>query len=75
MATWATGTSSIRFWSFPLPISSVDFDRRVIEVALRELVEVVASAAGVEQVAGDHRVERDAGELDAGVARARSCRT
>ena len=35
----------------------VDFDRGVIEVALGEVVEVVAAAAGVEQVAGDHRVE------------------
>ena len=36
----------------------VDFDRGVIEVSLGEVVEVVAAAAGVEQVVGDHRVER-----------------
>ena len=46
----------------------VDLDRRVIEIALGEVVEVVAAAAGVEQVAGDHRVERDAGKRHAGVA-------
>ena len=46
----------------------VDFDRRVIEILLGEVVEVVAAPAGVEQVAGDHRVERDAGQLHADVA-------
>ena len=40
----------------------VDLDRRVIEILLGEVVEVVAAAAGVEQVAGDHRVESDAGK-------------
>ena len=46
----------------------VDLDRRVVEILLGQVVEVVAAAAGVEQVAGDHRVERDAGQPHADVA-------
>ena len=46
----------------------VDLDRRVVQVLLGDVVEVVAAAAGIEQVAGDHRVERDAGQVHADVA-------
>ena len=46
----------------------VDFDRRVVEISLGQVVEVVAATAGIEQVAGDHRIERDAGKRDADVA-------
>ncbi len=35
----------------------VDFDRGVVEVALGQVIEVVAAAAGVEEVVGDHGVE------------------
>ena len=45
----------------------VDLDRRMVEILLGEVVEVVAAAAGVEQIVGDHRVESQAGERDANV--------
>ena len=40
----------------------------MVEILLGQVVEIVAAPAGVEQVAGDHRVERHAGQLHADVA-------
>ena len=45
-----------------------DLDRDVVEISLGQVVEVVVSLAGVQQITGDHRVERQAGQLDAGGA-------
>ena len=70
-----TGTSSIRFWFLPAADQLVDLDRRVVQVALGQVVEVVVPLAGVEQVAGHHRVERHAGQTRRRQRAARSCRT
>ena len=52
-----------------------DLDVGVVEIAAGQVVEIVVPLAGVEQVAGDHRVERRPGKPHAGRCGARSCRT
>ena len=58
----------MHFCVFPFADQLVDFDRRVVEIAFGEVVEVVVALAGIEQIVGDHRVERRAGQFDAGGA-------
>ncbi len=45
-----------------------DLDGDVMEIPLRQVVEVMVPLPGVQEIAGDHRVEGRSGQFDAGVA-------
>ena len=67
-AICSTGTSIHALLSLAAADQLVDLDRGVVEVSFGQIVEVVVSLAGVQQVAGHHRVEGGAGQGDAGGA-------
>ena len=52
--------------SLPTADQLCDLRGLMIQIAMRQFVEIVIALAGVEQVAGNHRVERRAGQFDSG---------
>jgi len=59
----------------PLADQVADRDHRVVEQAVRELVEVVVPLAALEQVAQDHRVVDRPDDLDPGGPEHEQCHT